>query len=43
MEEYRRKIIELVYKINNPKLLRFIYYLLDDAVNRYSIGESSGE
>ena len=43
MEEYRNKIIELVYRINNPKLLRFIYYLLDDAIDRYSIRESSGE
>jgi hypothetical protein len=33
--DYRVKIIELVYKIKDEKLLRFIYYLLDDAMSRY--------
>lgn len=42
--DYKAKIIELVQRIQNEKLLRFIYYMLDDAYNRYeSFGESASE
>lgn len=40
--DYRTEIINLINKVDNPKLLRFIYYMLDDAVNRL-FGESAGE
>ena len=33
--DYKAKIIELVEKISDVKLLRFIYYMLDDAYNRH--------
>lgn len=33
--DYKAKIMELVTLIENEKLLRFIYYMLDDAINRY--------
>ncbi len=43
--DYKAKIIELVEKIRDVKLLRFIYYMLDDAYNRHEelFGESTGE
>ena len=35
--DYRKMIIELLQKVESEKLLRFIYYMLDDAINRYDI------
>lgn len=33
--DYRTKIVELVYRINSKKLLRFLYYFIEDAIERY--------
>lgn len=34
--DYKAEILELVQLIENEKLLRFIYYMIDDSINRYS-------
>ena len=40
--DYRAKIIELLYKVQSEKILRFIFYMLEDAINRYDVS-SLGE
>lgn len=40
--DYRAKIIELLYKVESEKILRFIFYMLEDAISRYDIS-SLGE
>jgi len=38
--DYKAEILELVQLIENKKLLRFIYYMIDDLIGRYSIIET---
>lgn len=39
MEDYKEKIMQLVGKINDDKILRYIYIILDDIVK----GEKKNE
>ena len=36
--DYKAEILELVQLIENEKLLRFIYYMIDDSLKRYDSG-----
>ena len=36
--DYKAEILELIQLIDTEKLLRFIYYMIDDSLKRYDSG-----